>query len=64
MTKSIRIRAQKGAEMLVSVVKGLEEANIKPLDISVHQPSLDDVFLAVTGKKPTKARKPAKKGKK
>ena len=34
---------------------------------SVHRPSLDDVFLAVTGKKPTKARKPtktAKKGKK
>lgn len=67
MTKSISIRAQKGAEMLVSVVKALESADIKPLDISVHRPSLDDVFLAVTGKKPTKARKPtktAKKGKK
>ena len=64
MSKSISIRAKKGAEMLIKVVKALEANDIKPLDISVHRPSLDDVFLAVTGKKPTKARKSAKRGKK
>lgn len=51
MSKAIRIRAAKGADMLTKVVSALEKANIKPIDLSVHRPSLDDVFLAVTGKK-------------
>jgi ABC-2 type transport system ATP-binding protein len=51
MTRSISIRAAKGTETLLKVVAAFGEAKIKIRDISVHRPSLDDVFLAVTGKK-------------
>ena len=51
MNHAISVRAAKGADMLIKVVSALEKANIKPRDLSVHRPSLDDVFLAVTGKK-------------
>jgi len=52
MSQAISVRATKGADMLIQLVKELDKANIKPKDISVHRPSLDDVFLSVTGKKP------------
>ena len=66
MSKAISIRATKGADMLIKVVSALEKAGIKPIDLSVHRPSLDDVFLSVTGKKtrPVEERKSKKKGKK
>jgi ABC-2 type transport system ATP-binding protein len=51
MTRSISIRAAKGTETLLKVVAAFGEAKIKIRDVSVHRPSLDDVFLAVTGKK-------------
>ena len=51
MNHAISVRAAKGADMLIKVVSALEKADIKPRDLSVHRPSLDDVFLAVTGKK-------------
>ena len=53
MNHAISVRAAKGADMLIKVVSALEKADIKPRDLSVHRPSLDDVFLAVTGKKTT-----------
>lgn len=51
MSQAISVRASKGADMLVKLVSALEKAGIKPKDLSVHRPSLDDVFLSVTGKK-------------
>lgn len=51
MTRSISVRAAKGTEMLLKVVAAFGEAKINIRDVSVHRPSLDDVFLAVTGKK-------------
>lgn len=65
MNGAISVRASKGADMLTLLVKALDKAQIKPVDLSVHRPSLDDVFLAVTGKK-TKpvAKKLGKKSKK
>lgn len=64
VTKSISIRASKGAEMLIKLVNSLDKAKIKPTDLAVHRPSLDDVFLAVTGKKPKRVATKKKKGKK
>lgn len=64
MSGALSVRAQKGSDMLIKILKALDEASIKPDDVSVHRPSLDDVFLAVTGKRTQKAPKPAKKGKK
>lgn len=51
MTRSISVRAAKGTDMLLKVVAAFGDAKIKIRDVSVHRPSLDDVFLAVTGKK-------------
>lgn len=51
MTRSISVRAAKGTDTLLKVVAAFGDAKIKIRDISVHRPSLDDVFLAVTGKK-------------
>lgn len=51
MTRSISVRAAKGTDTLLKVVAAFGEAKIKIRDVSVHRPSLDDVFLAVTGKK-------------
>ena len=64
ITKSISVRAAKGADMLVKIVTQLEKAGIKPKDLSVHRPSLDDVFLAVTGNKSTSSSKLNKRGEK
>src|SRR4051794_10338361 len=38
-------------EDLVSVVRALDAADLRVGDIQLHQPSLDDVFLAKTGRK-------------
>ena len=51
MTRSISVRAAKGTDTLLKVVAAFGDAKIKIRDVSVHRPSLDDVFLAVTGKK-------------
>jgi ABC-2 type transport system ATP-binding protein len=38
-----------GAKALLDVLKSLDEAGIHPLDIGLKRPSLDDVFLSLTG---------------
>jgi ABC-2 type transport system ATP-binding protein len=40
-----------GGEELVNVVRALDAADVRIADIQLHQPSLDDVFLAKTGRK-------------
>jgi ABC-2 type transport system ATP-binding protein len=44
------VRLQSG-EDLVSVVRALDSADLRVADLQLHQPSLDDVFLAKTGRK-------------
>ena len=34
----------------MSAVRGLDEQGIVPSDLSLRRPSLDDVFLALTGR--------------
>jgi ABC-2 type transport system ATP-binding protein len=41
----------RGASKLAEVVRKLDSAGVVPLSLSLHQPSLDDVFLSLTGKK-------------
>jgi ABC-2 type transport system ATP-binding protein len=38
-------------EDLVAVVRALDSAEVRVADLQLHQPSLDDVFLAKTGRK-------------
>src|SRR3954447_17782215 len=40
-----------GGEDLVAVVRALDAADLRVADLQLHQPSLDDVFLAKTGRK-------------
>lgn len=55
---TISVPVHNGAEGLLAIVERLNQTKIKPKAISLHRPSLDDVFLALTGKK-TKEKEPA-----
>jgi ABC-2 type transport system ATP-binding protein len=48
---SIGLPAKEGSKTLLDVAAKLKKLSIEPEEISLHRPSLDDVFLAVTGKK-------------
>lgn len=38
-----------GTDSLINVVRELDAASIRPLDLALKRPSLDDVFMAITG---------------
>src|SRR3954468_22074092 len=44
------VRLSGGTEQLAEVVRALDAEDVVVHDLSVHQPSLDDVFLAKTGR--------------
>ncbi|MGB9357691.1 MAG: ATP-binding cassette domain-containing protein [Acidimicrobiia bacterium] len=43
------IPAADGSRSLVEVVRAMDEASVPILDIELHKPTLDDVFLSITG---------------
>ncbi|MFV1999899.1 MAG: ATP-binding cassette domain-containing protein [Acidimicrobiia bacterium] len=47
---SFTIPASEGAVTLTEVVRGLDRAGVIPSDLALHRPSLDDVFLSLTGR--------------
>lgn len=50
LTREITVPAVDGARTLTDVVRALDGAGITPHDIALHKPSLDDVFLSLTGR--------------
>ncbi len=46
---SVNVAATEGAAILADVVRALDGAGIGLADLALRQPSLDDVFLALTG---------------
>jgi daunorubicin resistance ABC transporter ATP-binding subunit len=50
VTEEITIPAIEGARTLTEVVRRLDALSITPNDIALHKPSLDDVFLTLTGR--------------
>ncbi len=48
-TRRVTVPAEGGAATLVAVVRDLGEAGIEIDDVGVRRPTLDDVFLALTG---------------
>ena len=50
-TRRLRLRTKNGSDDLLEVAGSLKSAKIKPEELSLHRPSLDDVFLEITGKK-------------
>lgn len=49
-SKRITLAAPRGAETLMAAARGLDGAGISPNDITLRRPTLDDVFLAYTGR--------------
>ena len=47
---SIAVRLDSGAEQLADIVRALDHANISVANLALHEPTLDDVFLAKTGR--------------
>ena len=48
-TRRITVAATGGADRLMTVLRDLDEAGIRIDDIGLRRPTLDDVFLAITG---------------
>ena len=47
---SIAVRLDSGADQLAGIVRALDSANIAVANLALHEPTLDDVFLAKTGR--------------
>lgn len=50
LTRRLTLRSSDGSDDLLLVAKVLKDARIVAEELSLHRPSLDDVFMAVTGK--------------
>ncbi len=48
-TRRLSVASNGGASMLVQMVRELADANVDVDDVAMHRPSLDDVFLTLTG---------------
>jgi daunorubicin resistance ABC transporter ATP-binding subunit len=46
---TVRITSQDGARILIDVLRTLDAGGIEPETLAVREPSLDDVFLSLTG---------------
>ena len=46
----LRVSSDRGAKVLVEVLRRLDAAGIEPATLAVREPSLDDVFLSLTGR--------------
>ncbi|MDP2711643.1 MAG: ATP-binding cassette domain-containing protein [Solirubrobacteraceae bacterium] len=47
---SIAVRLDSGADQLAAIVRALDQADIAFANLALHEPTLDDVFLAKTGR--------------
>jgi ABC-2 type transport system ATP-binding protein len=47
---SVAVRLDKGPEQLAQIVRALDAANVAVAHLALHEPTLDDVFLAKTGR--------------
>lgn len=59
-TLTITLPVKDGSKALTQVVRALDKAKVDPASLSLHRPSLDDVFLSLTGKKTEVAEAPKK----
>ena len=47
--RTVRITSEDGARMLMGVMRPLDANGLEPATLTVREPSLDDVFLSLTG---------------
>ncbi|HEV3225680.1 MAG TPA: DUF4162 domain-containing protein, partial [Acidimicrobiales bacterium] len=48
--RSLEVKVADSGPSLLAAVRALDEARIEPLKVTVREPSLDDVFLTLTGR--------------
>ncbi|MBA2569067.1 MAG: ATP-binding cassette domain-containing protein [Actinobacteria bacterium] len=60
--KGIAVRLERGAQQLAEVVRALDSAGLEVEHLQLHAPSLDDVFLAKTGRSLEGAAEEAEEG--
>ena len=46
----VRVTSEDGARVLIAVLRELDARGIAPAGLTVREPSLDDVFLTLTGR--------------
>ena len=46
----VRLNTNEGPRVLIGVLRELDTAGLSPATLTVHEPSLDDVFLKLTGR--------------
>src|SRR5204862_4440039 len=46
----VTVPVKNGSSAVVDAVRSLDKARVKVSDLSLHRPSLDDVFFALTGR--------------
>lgn len=61
-TFTFTLPVKDGSKALTEVVRALDKAKVVPASLSLHKPSLDDVFLSLTGKKTEAAEADKKHG--
>ena len=49
-SRAISVAVSGGPPVLIEALRQLEEAGVKVVDVGIHRPTLDDVFLALTGR--------------
>jgi ABC-2 type transport system ATP-binding protein len=47
----VELKVDDGARVVLDVVRSLDRANLEPTTLTVREPTLDDVFLTLTGHK-------------
>lgn len=60
-TMTLTVPVKDGSVALIEVVRSLDAAKVDPTSLSMHRPSLDDVFLTLTGKKTAPSETPKKR---
>jgi len=48
-TRRVSVSVERGSDLLLAAVRALDEAGVAVEDIALRRPTLDDVFLALTG---------------
>jgi ABC-2 type transport system ATP-binding protein len=48
--RTVRLSTNEGPRVLIDVLRELDGAGLSPATLVVHEPSLDDVFLSLTGR--------------
>jgi daunorubicin resistance ABC transporter ATP-binding subunit len=56
------LTVDEGARLLVEVLRVLDHDGLQPASIALHEPSLDDVFLSITGHRATLEPEPEEDG--